>query len=54
MFVRTGIDGMTDATYTECFDEYFIDAPQFGSSVRRCKPEKLDKEAGKAIARKVN
>ena len=46
--------GREDATYDGCFDEFFVDAPQFGSTVRRCKPEKLDKEAAKAIARKVN
>ena len=46
--------GNPDATYQSTFDDYFVDASAFGSTVRRCKPENLGRDEVKEIARRVN
>ena len=46
--------GDPDATYASKYDDYFFDAQQFGSTVRRVKPEVLEKDLVKEIAHRVN
>lgn len=48
--------GNADAVYeqAEVKEEFFKDSAVFGSHVRKCKPEKLDKECVKSIAYRIN
>ena len=46
--------GSDKATFENKFDDYFCDAQQFGSTVRKAKPEKLEKDLVREIAYRVN
>lgn len=46
--------GEPGATYASKYDDYFFDAQQFGSTVRRVRPEVLEKDLVKEIAHRVN
>jgi hypothetical protein len=46
--------GEESATYASKYDDYFSDFQQYGSTVRRVRPERLEKDLVKEIAHRVN
>jgi hypothetical protein len=48
------LTGSTDATFAKNGQEFFTDEKVYGESIRKCKPETLDKNFLREIANKIN